>query len=126
LRTMDALKQQGVRITLDDFGTAYASLSYLCRFPFDRIKIDRSFIGTIGEDRQALAVVEAVLTLCRNLGLEVVAEGVETAEQLRVLHRLNCDQVQGYFTGRPAPAEAARALLSGPNRSHTEQAMAAT
>jgi diguanylate cyclase (GGDEF)-like protein len=111
MQTIAALRRQGIRITLDDFGKAYASLSYLCRFPFDRIKIDRCFIRSIDEDRQAQAVVEAILMLSRNLKLEVVAEGVETLAQLDVLRRLQCGHVQGFLTGRPLPSANARALL---------------
>ena len=120
LQTIHALKQQGIRITLDDFGSAYASLSYLCRFPFDRIKIDRSFINKIEEDQQAQAVVEAILTLSRKLKVEVVAEGVETMAQLHMLQQLQCDHVQGFLTGRPLSSAAARALLIEPcNRMFT-------
>ncbi len=109
LRTMQALKEQGVRLTLDDFGTAYASLSTLRRFPFDRIKIDKSFVGDMGQDDSALAIVEAVLLLGARLNLAVVAEGVETEAQLDALRRLGCGLVQGYLTGRPMPEGQARA-----------------
>ncbi len=109
LRTMQALKEQGVRLTLDDFGTAYASLSTLRRFPFDRIKIDKSFVGEMGHDDSSLAIVEAVLLLGARLRLGVVAEGVETEAQLDTLRRLGCNLVQGYLTGRPMPEEQARA-----------------
>ena len=111
LRTMQALKEQGVRLTLDDFGTAYASLSTLRRFPFDRIKIDKSFVGDMGHDDSALAIVEAVLLLGARLNLAVVAEGVETEAQLDALRRLGCSLVQGFLTGRPMPEEGARAAL---------------
>ena len=114
LRTIERLKQQGIRITLDDFGSAYASLSYLRRFPFDRIKIDRAFITKIAEDKQSEAIVEAILTLSRNLKLEVVAEGVQTQPELDILQALGCNYVQGFLTGRPLPAIQARAVLSGP------------
>ena len=114
LRTMEALKEQGIRLTLDDFGTAYASLSTLRRFPFDRIKIDKSFVQEMGHDDSSLAIVEAVLLLGARLRLGVVAEGVETEAQLDALRRLGCNLVQGYLTGRPMPEEAAReAVLRG-------------
>ncbi len=111
LRTMQALKEQGVRLTLDDFGTAYASLSTLRRFPFDRIKIDKSFVQEMGQDGSSLAIVEAVLLLGARLNLAVVAEGVETGAQLDTLRRLGCNLVQGYLTGRPMPEDQARAVL---------------
>jgi diguanylate cyclase (GGDEF)-like protein len=111
LRTMEALKEQGVRLTLDDFGTAYASLSTLRRFPFDRIKIDKSFVQEMGQDDSSLAIVEAVLLLGARLRLAVVAEGVETEAQLDTLRRLGCSLVQGYLTGRPMPEDQARAVL---------------
>ena len=111
LRTVEALKEQGVSLTLDDFGTAYASLSTLRRFPFDRIKIDRSFVQDMGGDDSSLAIVEAVLLLGARLRLAVVAEGVETEAQLDTLRRLGCTLVQGYLTGRPMPEGAARAAL---------------
>ncbi len=111
LRTMQALKEQGVRLTLDDFGTAYASLSTLRRFPFDRIKIDKSFVQEMGQDDSSLAIVEAVLLLGARLRLAVVAEGVETEAQLDALRGLGCNLVQGYLTGRPMPEDQARAAL---------------
>lgn len=111
LRTMQALKEQGVRLTLDDFGTAYASLSTLRRFPFDRIKIDKSFVQEMGHDDSSLAIVEAVLLLGARLRLAVVAEGVETEAQLDTLRRLGCGLVQGYLTGRPMPADQASAAV---------------
>ena len=100
LRNMQALQEQGVRITLDDFGTAYASLSYLRRFPFDCIKIDKSFVQGM-HDKTTLAIVEAVLSLSRRLNLDVIAEGVETEQQLLQVRSLDCQFVQGYLTGRP-------------------------
>ena len=99
------LKTIGVGIALDDFGTGYSSLSYLRRFPVDRIKIDKSFVHEIASSRSNTAIVEAVIGLGRNLGLRVIAEGVETFDQARVLTTLGCAEVQGYLTGRPGPAE---------------------
>jgi len=114
LRTMQALKELGVSITLDDFGTAYASLSTLRRFPFDRIKVDRSFVQEMGHDDSSLAIVEAVLLLGARLRLAVVAEGVETEALLEALRRLGCNLVQGYLTGRPMmEGEARAAALRG-------------
>ena len=111
LRTMHELREQGIRMTLDDFGTAYASLGYLRRFPFDRIKIDRSFIQAMCDDDGTLAIVQAILGLSARLGLEVVAEGVETSAELDMLRSLGCGLVQGFLTGRPMSAGVARDLL---------------
>lgn len=101
LDTMRALRAQGIGMTLDDFGTAYASLSYLRRFPFNRIKVDRSFVTNIATDGETLAIVQAILGLSVQLNLSVVSEGVETPEQLDVLRGLGCRVVQGFLTGRP-------------------------
>ncbi|GAC1337085.1 MAG: EAL domain-containing protein [Acetobacteraceae bacterium] len=108
--TMMALRKAGVVITLDDFGTGHAGLSYLSRFPFDKLKIDRSFIQNLGEDQHSDAIVEAILLLGRRLQLPVVAEGVESEAQLDLLRTMRCPLVQGYLTGRPMFAELARAL----------------
>ncbi len=97
------LKNLGVRIAMDDFGTGYSSLSYLQSFPFDKIKIDQSFISNLTHSQQAVAIVRAVIGLGRGLDLPVVAEGVETAEQLKFLAGESCDEIQGYFIGRPKP-----------------------
>jgi diguanylate cyclase (GGDEF)-like protein/PAS domain S-box-containing protein len=104
LGVLRALKRQGVRLVLDDFGTGYSSLSYLRRFPFDKLKIDRSFMQGLGEDGDSDALVRSILALGHSLHLEVTAEGVETEVQLQVLRRYGCDQIQGYLLGRPAPA----------------------
>jgi diguanylate cyclase (GGDEF)-like protein len=113
---MAALIEQGIRIALDDFGTGYSSLSYLHRFPFESIKIDRSFINTLSEDEHSRAIVRAVLALGRNLRLKVVAEGVETPAQLRWLRTEGCGEVQGYLLGRPMPADAIGDFLASPRR----------
>jgi diguanylate cyclase (GGDEF)-like protein/PAS domain S-box-containing protein len=98
------LKGLGITLTMDDFGTGYSSLSYLRAFPFDVIKIDRSFIGDITVDRADAELTQSIITMAHILKLQVVAEGVETEEQLRFLQKYNCDLVQGYYTGRPVPA----------------------
>jgi diguanylate cyclase (GGDEF)-like protein len=116
METMNALKRQGIGMSLDDFGTANAGLSYLRLFPFDRVKIDRSFIQNIAEEPDTLAIVQAVLTLCRVLRLSVVAEGVETEQQLGILRDLGCPSVQGYYSGRPMSAAQVRDLLAGSAR----------
>ena len=102
---LSSLRSSGVRVSLDDFGTGYSSLSYLRQFPLDKIKIDRSFINDLGVDEKSTSIVLAVITLAHSLGLSVTAEGVETREQLDLLHLQLCDQVQGYLLGRPGPLE---------------------
>ena len=97
------LKALGVRVAMDDFGTGYSSLSYLQSFPFDRIKIDKSFISNLHSNAQSAAIVCAVIGLARGLKLPVIAEGVETRDQLSFLKRQACQEVQGYFIGRPQP-----------------------
>ena len=98
------LRELGGRIGLDDFGTGYSALSYLRRFDLDFMKIDRSFVSDVCTDRRAASIVQAVIDLAHAHDLTVVAEGVETAEQLEVLRRMRCDTVQGYHLGRPMPA----------------------
>ncbi len=105
---MQSLRGMGVRMVLDDFGSAHSSLSYLRNFPFDQVKIDRSFMRALNSDRQARALVEAMLAMARALGLEVVAEGVETQEQLAMLRHMKCGNVQGFLLGRPQTAEITR------------------
>ena len=97
------LKSLGVRIALDDFGTGYSSLSYLHSFSFDKIKIDRIFIGDLEHSRQSMAIVRAVMGLGHSLGVPILAEGVETDAQYASLVQEGCDEVQGYLTGRPLP-----------------------
>jgi diguanylate cyclase (GGDEF)-like protein/PAS domain S-box-containing protein len=99
------LKALGVRIAMDDFGTGYSSLSYLQSFPFDKIKIDQSFIANLGHSQQAATIVRAVIALSRGLKMPVVAEGVETQEQVKFLAAEWCNEIQGYFVGRPKPIE---------------------
>jgi diguanylate cyclase len=108
VKTMQALRAMGIRMVLDDFGTAHSNLSYLRGFPFDTVKIDRSFLRALNTDPQARALVEAILTMARALGLDVVGEGVETQEQLALLNHLQCRWLQGYLLGRPAPSEETR------------------
>jgi diguanylate cyclase (GGDEF)-like protein len=101
----------GVQLSLDDFGTGYSSLSYLHRFPLQILKIDRSFVGSMNADSKNAEIVRAIVALARNLGMEVVAEGVETAEQLTALRTLQCHYGQGYLFAKPLEAQAATALL---------------
>ena len=100
----------GVRISIDDFGTGYSSLSYLQKFPFDKIKIDRSFITTLETNTDSAAIVRAVTALGASLGMVTIAEGVETEDQLRLVARDGCTQAQGYLTGRPLSASDAMSL----------------
>jgi diguanylate cyclase (GGDEF)-like protein/PAS domain S-box-containing protein len=97
------LKNLGVRIAMDDFGTGYSSLSYLQSFPFDKIKIDRAFVANLAHSQQAVTIIRAVIALSRGLNLPVVAEGVETEEQVRFLAAEHCSEIQGYLVGRPKP-----------------------
>jgi EAL domain-containing protein (putative c-di-GMP-specific phosphodiesterase class I) len=108
LATLRQLKNLGVRIAMDDFGTGYSSLSNLRAFPFDKIKIDRSFIKSVDVNEQAATIVRAVLGLGRGLGLPVLAEGVETAGELAFLSSERCDEAQGYLLGRPADIKSFR------------------
>jgi EAL domain-containing protein (putative c-di-GMP-specific phosphodiesterase class I) len=105
------LKALGVRIAMDDFGTGYSSLSYLQSFPFDKIKIDRAFISGIDSNAQSAAIVRAVIGLGHGLEMSIVAEGVETQEQLGFLAEQGCDAVQGYFLGKPLPIGQYAALV---------------
>jgi diguanylate cyclase (GGDEF)-like protein/PAS domain S-box-containing protein len=104
VRTLRALKALGVCIALDDFGTGYSSLGYLRSFPFDRIKIDKSFVHDMGESREALSIVRAITGMSSSLLIKTTAEGVETREQLEQLSAEGCSHFQGYLFGRPVPA----------------------
>ena len=104
LRTLHALSAMGVRIAMDDFGTGYSSLAYLWRFPFDKVKIDRSFTQGLGSDPKVALIVRSIVTLAHSMEIRVNAEGVETSAQLDALQRYGCDELQGYLLGRPVPA----------------------
>ena len=116
LNILRRLKLLGVRIAMDDFGTGYSSLSYLQSFPFDKIKIDRAFIANLDKNPQSAAIIRAVVGLGRGLNLPVVAEGVETREQLAFLAREACDQVQGYLIGHPRAIDDYAELVGRPAR----------
>jgi diguanylate cyclase (GGDEF)-like protein/PAS domain S-box-containing protein len=111
LALLRRLKGLGVRISMDDFGSGYSSLSYLQAFPFDKIKIDRAFVMNLGRNPQSAAIVRAVIGLGHGLEMSIVAEGVETQEQLSFLAEQGCDAVQGYFIGKPFPIEQYDALV---------------
>jgi len=121
LLVLHDLKDMGVRLALDDFGTGYSSLSYLKQFPVDIVKIDQMFVADLGRDPASLSIVAAVVQLAHGLGMTVVAEGVETAEQYQELNRLGCDFCQGFYFARPMPAARLETLIQhrpdGTNRS---------
>jgi diguanylate cyclase (GGDEF)-like protein len=110
---LEALRQLGIRIAIDDFGTGFSGLSYLRRLPADIIKIDRSFVGDLPAGRSATTLITSIVELARTLGLDVVAEGVETEEQRRALRELGCPWAQGYLFARPEPADRCAAFLVG-------------
>lgn len=105
LEVMIALKSRRIHIAIDDFGTGYSSLGYLKRFPIDSVKIDRSFVRDVPQDREDCALAQAAIAMAHALGMRIVAEGVETAEQLVFLQDQGCDEVQGYYYARPMPAD---------------------
>jgi EAL domain-containing protein (putative c-di-GMP-specific phosphodiesterase class I) len=106
------LRKTGIKITIDDFGTGFSSLSYLQRFHVDKLKIDRSFTREIPEHTDNAAITTAIIAMAHSLNLEVTAEGVETDEQLAFLRTLDCDRAQGYLVSRPLPAEDLARLLA--------------
>jgi EAL domain-containing protein (putative c-di-GMP-specific phosphodiesterase class I) len=106
-----ALKQIGVMLALDDFGTGYSSLTHLMSYPVDTIKVDRTFIASLGHDPVSNAIVTSVINLAHGLGMSVVSEGVETAQQQGELARLGCDSCQGFYFARPMPAASLEALI---------------
>ena len=112
--TLNDLKALGVRFAMDDFGTGYSSLSYIRRFPFDKIKIDQSFVRDLSDNPESMAIVRAVTNLCRDLGMQTTAEGVETEENAAILRSLGCDTAQGYYFGRPMRAGDTLALFDRP------------
>jgi EAL domain-containing protein (putative c-di-GMP-specific phosphodiesterase class I) len=115
VHTLSKLREMGVRIAIDDFGTGYSSLSYLKRLPIDSLKLDSSFVREATTDPDDAALVMAIITLAHNLRLKVIAEGIETEEQLAFLRLLRCDEGQGYLFGHPSAADVITASLLSEN-----------
>jgi EAL domain-containing protein (putative c-di-GMP-specific phosphodiesterase class I) len=111
IRKLRVLREAGASISLDDFGTGHSSLAYLSRLPIDTVKIDRSFIRAMTENADATSIVSTIISLAQALRHKVVAEGVETEEQARLLRLLRCDQIQGYLFSPPQPMERIDAML---------------
>ena len=111
-RVLLGLKELGIRVSIDDFGTGYSSLSYLRRFPIDTLKIDRSFVSHIDGDEENRQIVKTIMLLASNLGMEVIAEGAETRQEIDHLKHLQCDYVQGYYFYKPLNGDAVRTLFS--------------
>jgi len=111
INILNQLKLIGLQLSIDDFGTGYSSLSYLQRLPFDTLKIDRSFVSSIGETGENSEIVQTIISLAKNLRMRVIAEGIETRGQLAVLANLGCDFGQGYLLSKPKTREDAENLL---------------
>jgi len=122
---MTGLRNAGIRMALDDFGTGYSSLIYLRRFPFDKIKIDRSFLESVEATGESLVLIESVVNLGRALGLIVTAEGVETEEQMRLLQAIGCHEVQGYYFSKPVPAADITLMLAADEPRRAREAIRA-
>jgi EAL domain-containing protein (putative c-di-GMP-specific phosphodiesterase class I) len=114
LATLHQLQGLGVRISMDDFGTGFSSLSYLRSFPFDKIKIDRSFVHDLSSDEDSMAIIRAVTGLGASLGMATTGEGVETQEELDYLRKEGCTEAQGYFFSHPRPASEVWKMLDTP------------
>ena len=95
----------GLKLALDDFGTGYSSLSYLMKLPFNRLKVDQSFIRNLKTETKGATIVAAIISMSHSLGMSVVAEGVEEAEQMQVLRQMHCDTIQGFYISRALPAD---------------------
>jgi EAL domain-containing protein (putative c-di-GMP-specific phosphodiesterase class I) len=129
IEMLEQIKARGISLAIDDFGTGYSSLSYLHRFPLDTLKIDRSFISGIGDggnNQDGTEIARTILPMATNLHLEVVAEGVETGEQLALLTRLKCKYGQGFYFSKPLPAAEAAVLLEKKTNWHPKSFSAAS
>ena len=111
---LNGLRALGVSIAMDDFGTGYSSLSYISSFPFNRIKIDKSFVRTMTRDEAIMGIVKCIIAMGRSLGVSITAEGVETPEQNQIVKSLGCHQVQGFLYGRPVSASACAKRIAEP------------
>ena len=111
IKMLKQLRASGVQLAMDDFGTGYSSLSYLHRFPINTLKIDRSFITRMVENNENAEIVRTISGLAKNLGMDVVAEGVETRDQLEILRALGCEYGQGYFFSKPLDTQSAEAFI---------------
>ena len=125
VRTMSRLRDAGLNFAVDDFGTGYSSMTYLTRFPIHALKIDRSFVSKMGSSENHVSICSAILALGHSLDMRVVAEGVETAEQLEYLRGLGCDEIQGYHFARPMTADAVAELLAARQAERTDALVAA-
>jgi EAL domain-containing protein (putative c-di-GMP-specific phosphodiesterase class I) len=112
-KVLRELAEMGVEVSLDDFGTGFSSMAYLKRFPVHKIKIDRAFVEGLGRDKDSQAIVASIIAMSHALGKVVVAEGVETAEQLAILRKLRCDQAQGFHLSYPLPASQFAEFMKG-------------
>jgi EAL domain-containing protein (putative c-di-GMP-specific phosphodiesterase class I) len=108
---LNRLRDVGVQLSIDDFGTGYSSLSYLHRFPINTLKIDRSFVSRMVDNNENIEIVRTIVMLAQNLGLDVVAEGVETNEQLALLRKLGCENGQGHFFSKPTDVAGAEKII---------------
>ena len=115
LLKLEAFRTLGVSTALDDFGTGYSSLNYLQKFPFDRLKIDRAFVASLGTTGTTGAIIQSIVTLGHALGMKVLAEGVETNEQRVLLRLAGCDEMQGFLFAKALPAEAIDKILARPS-----------
>ena len=121
IRTLNKIRDLGVSFAIDDFGTGYSSFAYLTKLPVSCIKIDKSFVRHIESDRDSSVVVKSIIDLGHNLGMKVVAEGVENAQAMELLRSFQCDEVQGYHLCRPVTAEMATKYLSDFQTAATER-----
>jgi len=114
MKTLSDIRAMNVQLHMDDFGTGYSSLSYLNRFPINSLKIDQSFVGSLGLCEETWKIVQAIVNLGKNLEMELIAEGIENIMQLRMLQTLKCDYGQGYYFAKPLEPDEVESLMSGP------------
>ena len=126
IAAMHELKSAGIQLSLDDFGTGYSSLSYLKNLPLNKLKLDQSFVSALARESTNEAISRAIIGLAHSLNLQVIAEGVETFDQLELLRSLQCDEVQGYLFSRPMPAEDMTRLMNEETSGGNHQSMLET